>query len=489
MFSAQAQTVSDFETVLSGNDTIWNGSDQSGGFVDGAAYFFNDYNTDWGSWSGFSVSKTTDTLAQNWSNQYASISGAGAHNSSAYSTLYSESTVMFTHSANGDSLYGLMINNSTYTYLTLLNGDNFAKKFGGASGNDPDFYTATFYGYDANLELTDSVVFYLADYRDANNANDYIVKDWTWVDLKKLGKIRYLDIAFNSTDKGQFGINTPTYACIDSLVYNNSSNQFQPLAAYLYKRVGFNAAPRNFNTLEFAVNPGSSLDSLTTSIVVHPSNGTANVLSDSIVSYEPDNGFNGVDSVWFSLCNQHGLCDTGLIQIIANDAPIANIDTLTYGSDGVVTIDVLANDVDEKKTDLSISLLDTAKNGKASVVNKEVEYISNNGFLGQDTLSYLVCDLFGECDTGFMYITIKNEVGLEYQVLNQIKVYPNPTNGLLTIDGINKSTQITLTDINGQIMSLQVNGNVVSIEELKAGIYFMNLQSEGNLQVQRIIKN
>ena len=257
----------------------------------------------------------------------------------------------------------------------------------------------------------------------------------------------------------------------------------------MYKRVGFNAAPRNFNTLEFAVNPGSSLDSLTTSIVVHPSNGTANVLSDSIVSYEPDNGFNGVDSVWFSLCNQHGLCDTGLIQIIANDAPIANIDTLTYGSDGVVTIDVLANDVDEKKTDLSISLLDTAKNGKASVVNKEVEYISNNGFLGQDTLSYLVCDLFGECDTGFMYITIKNEVGLEYQVLNQIKVYPNPTNGLLTIDGINKSTQITLTDINGQIMSLQVNGNVVSIEELKAGIYFMNLQSEGNLQVQRIIKN
>lgn len=489
MFSAQAQTVSDFETVLPGNDTIWNGSDQSGGFVDGAAYFFNDYNTDWGSWSGFSVSKTTDTLTQSWFNQYASISGGGAHNSSAYSTLYSESTVMFAHSANGDSLYGLMINNSTYTYRTLQNGDNFTKKFGGASGNDPDFYTATFYGYDANLELTDSVVFYLADYRDANNANDYIVKDWTWVDLKKLGKIRYLDIAFNSTDKGQFGINTPTYACIDSLVYNNSGNLFQPLAAYLYKRVGFNAVPTNFNTLEFAVNPGNSLDSLTTSIVVQPSNGTANVLSDSIVSYEPNNGFNGVDSVWFSLCNQHGLCDTGLIQIIANDAPIANIDTLTYGSDGVVTIDVLANDVDEKKTDLRISLLDTAKNGKASVVNKEIEYISDNGFLGQDTLSYLVCDLFGECDTGFVYITIKNEVGLEFQVIKQVSIYPNPTSGLIIIDGINKNTQITLTDINGQIMPTEVNGNTLSIKELKAGIYFMNLQSEGNLQVHRIIKN
>jgi hypothetical protein len=36
----------------------------------------------------------------------------------------------------------------------MLNGDSFAKKFGGASGNDPDFFKLTIIGKNAAEQTT-----------------------------------------------------------------------------------------------------------------------------------------------------------------------------------------------------------------------------------------------------------------------------------------------------------------------------------------------
>ncbi len=487
--SANAQTTSDFEQVLMGSDTVWNGSDESRGFVDGAAYFFNDYNSQWGSWGGFSVSKTTDTVTGSWSNQYSSISGAGAHGSAAYAVVYGPSSILFTNSTLGDTLQGLMINNSTYAGKKIAVGDNFTKKFGGVTGNDPDFFSITFYGYNQNLELVDSLEFFLADFRFSDNTKDYILKDWTWVDLSKLGRISYLDIAFNSSDKGQFGINTPTYACIDSLVYNNSSSDFKPLANYLYEYLPFNSAVRNYNPVKAAINPGGSADDLTASIVIPPTNGQANALSDSIISYEPNANFNGVDSIWFAVCNKAGLCDTGLIQVIVNDAPIANEDTLTYGSDGVVLIDVLANDVDEQKNELRLSLMDTAQNGTASVIGQEIEYISNSGFEGFDTLTYLICDPFGFCDSGKVYLNIRNELSLVEHSRKELSIYPNPTKGFIQFNVSNEEIRsVTICDITGkQIDPILVNGGL-DISGQPNGVYVLTVESSQSTTSFRILK-
>ncbi len=487
--SMHGQTVSNFENVLQGGDTTWNGSDVSGGFVNGAAFFLNDYNIQWGSWSGFSVSKTTDTVTGTWSNQYSSISGNGANRSPSYGVVYSDATAMFTHSLSGDSIYGLSVNNSTYAYKTILNGDNFTEKFGGATGNDPDFFSITFYGYNADFELTDSVEFFLADYRDANNSNDYIVKNWTWVNLKSLGNIRYLGIEFSSSDVGQFGINTPTYACVDSLVYKNSSSDFMPIAAYMVESLPFNSSPKNYNVVEFAINPGNTVDSLSATMITQPTNGTMSVLSDSIVSYEPNIGFNGVDTVWVLLTNQAGLTDTGLIQITVNDAPVAMVDTITHGSDGVVTIDILDNDLDEVKSDLRVSLLDTAKNGNASIVSKQLEYISNTGFEGADTVSYLICDLYGACDTGWVYITIKNATGIEAYVNSKASVYPNPTKNQVQVKGLTKTIiSVDLISITGEQIPVEIVENKIDLSEFDSGIYFLSISMETETQMVKVIK-
>ena len=38
----------------------------------------------------------------------------------------------------------MQVNNLTYTYLSMRDGDGFAKKFGGALGNDEDFFSSQF---------------------------------------------------------------------------------------------------------------------------------------------------------------------------------------------------------------------------------------------------------------------------------------------------------------------------------------------------------
>src|SRR5207249_4062813 len=110
------------------------------------------------------------------------------------------------------------IANTTYAALSMLNGDSFAKKFGGASGNDPDYFLLTITGLDSQQHSTGSVDFYLADYRFANNAQDYIVSDWTTVDLSSLGlDTQTLSFGLTSSDVGDYGMNTPAYFALDNL--------------------------------------------------------------------------------------------------------------------------------------------------------------------------------------------------------------------------------------------------------------------------------
>jgi len=99
----------------------------------------------------------------------------------------------------------------------MKNGDAIAKKFGGETGDDPDFFLLTIRKYLDGTLSTDSVNFYLADYRFEDNTEDYIVKDWTWLDLTSLGNADSLNFSLSSSDVGEFGMNTPAYVCVDQI--------------------------------------------------------------------------------------------------------------------------------------------------------------------------------------------------------------------------------------------------------------------------------
>ena len=59
----------------------------------------------------------------------------------------------------------------------MRDGDAFSKKFGGASGDDPDWFKLTITGNDSTGASVGSVDFYLADYRSSTNSLAYIVSD------------------------------------------------------------------------------------------------------------------------------------------------------------------------------------------------------------------------------------------------------------------------------------------------------------------------
>jgi hypothetical protein len=205
-----------------GNGQFYNGSDGAGGFTSGGVNFANSF-TDFGggfaAWDGWSVSNTTDTTASGLGNQYSAYTG-GANSGSNYGVYYEPFTLAPTvsfDSAQPAIIQGAYFTNSTYAALSMLNGDGFAKKFGGDSGDDPDWLLLTITGIGGSGSRAE---LYLADYRFTDNSQDYILDAWTWVDLSVLGAVTGLQFDLSSSDVGQFGMNTPAYFAMDDLGYN-----------------------------------------------------------------------------------------------------------------------------------------------------------------------------------------------------------------------------------------------------------------------------
>ena len=166
---------------------------------------------------GFSVSNVNDTVTQTFDNQFSSITGTGFGGSGNFATAFREAIFNLPENQVIDSL---QITNTTPTALIIENGNAFSTAFGGTSGNDPDFFSVTFNGFsdiDANGTLTGSQEFVLADFRFDDNSLDFIVDEFEFLDLSSLGNARSVQLEFESTDVGAFGINTPTFIAFDNI--------------------------------------------------------------------------------------------------------------------------------------------------------------------------------------------------------------------------------------------------------------------------------
>ncbi len=210
-------TYASFEDMNLGTQGFYNGSDGKGGFASGNFRFFTSYTkSDYGDyWSGFAASNKTDVTTAGYTNQYSAITGKGVNGTPNYAVGYPFPVSTIT--LKDTIVSGLYVTNSTYAYLSMKNGDGFAKKFGGESGNDPDWLLLTIQGFDSDGKSTGEVSVNLADFAYSNNANDYILNTWKWVDLKKLGRISKLEFSLRSTDNNDYGMKTPGYFCIDNL--------------------------------------------------------------------------------------------------------------------------------------------------------------------------------------------------------------------------------------------------------------------------------
>jgi len=225
--NARAGTV-DFEDVGASlpPNGYWNGAPNDGhnSFTSNGFVFHNNYTAAWDTWDGFAYSNKTDTTTRGYLNQYSAITGSGASNSATYAVGFVNlwGDLPRIDVPEGTSLVSAQVTNTTYAYYSMLEGDQFAKKFGGSSGNDPDWFKLTIFGKDLAGQLLGLIEFYLADFRFENNLQDYIVNTWQTIDLTSIGNARILEFSLDSSDVGPWGMNTPAYFALDNLVFQTA---------------------------------------------------------------------------------------------------------------------------------------------------------------------------------------------------------------------------------------------------------------------------
>lgn len=177
--------------------------------------------------SGSAFTNVKDSVNGTYTNIYGSIIN-GAFNGSTYVTVKDSAIIKM--NSNALSLSGFFVTNTTFAYKTIKNGNGFSRKFGDTTGTHsglpqgtyPDWFKLIVRPYRGGVLLTDSVEHYLADYRQAGTANDYIQKNWQYVFCANLPISDSIVITMRSSDTGTYGINTPAYFCMDNFTVVNT---------------------------------------------------------------------------------------------------------------------------------------------------------------------------------------------------------------------------------------------------------------------------
>lgn len=156
--------------------------------------------------TNFVITNETSTEFVDYSTANRSAAG-GAHDGDNYTVCFVDAwgtTPSVTFEER--TLTGFYVCNNVYALNSMVNGDNIAHAFA-----DGDWFKLTITGKRQGVE-TQSVDFYLADFR---NGMDSIVTAWTWVDLSTLGLVDAVEFSLSSSDNGDYGMNTPSYFCMD----------------------------------------------------------------------------------------------------------------------------------------------------------------------------------------------------------------------------------------------------------------------------------
>jgi hypothetical protein len=194
----------------------------------------------------------------------------------------------------------------------MRDGDQFAKKFGGVSGDDADWFKLTVTGWLNGQAKNDTVNFMLADYTFADNSQDYILNEWTWLDLQVLGNVDSLQFSLSSSDAGQWGMNTPAYFVLDNFTTADVANA-APVA-------NDDVATTNYNT-EVIINVlANDFDTTATPLSIITTGGlvsgaTVVVDENNNLVYTPAVGIVAVDTVNYTVCDGEGLCASARVTV------------------------------------------------------------------------------------------------------------------------------------------------------------------------------
>ena len=274
--------VADFEDVALSSQGIWQPEEGDNEMFSGGWMFTNYYSSYF--WGGFTASNRSDLSPTGLDAQFTAATGGGFDGSSQYAVAYAMGAQTEVSAADGSpqTVSGCYVTNNLWAYQNMHDGDYTATPFGGTSGNDPDWFKLTATGKNANGQTVGTLDFYLADYRFANNEQDYILDTWEWFDLSPLGQVTSISFSLSSSKNNSGGMITPAYFCMDD--FNGSAPVVvdePPYIANPVQDVVFMEYPQTIqvNLNGVATDPDDPDEQITYSIV---SNSNSNALTATV---------------------------------------------------------------------------------------------------------------------------------------------------------------------------------------------------------------
>ncbi len=145
--------------------------------------------------------------------------------------------------------------------------------------------------------------------------------------------------------------------------------------------------------------------------------GTVTIKEDGTYTYTPPVGFTGTDTFTYEMCDNGTpqACDTSTvtIEVLSPSAPsndvVANDDTATTEEGTPVSGNLLANDFDPDKDDFTINTTPTEEPSHGTVTispDGKFTYEPEDGFEGEDTFVYEICDINGACDEATVTVSV-----------------------------------------------------------------------------------
>lgn len=141
------------------------------------------------------------------------------------------------------------------------------------------------------------------------------------------------------------------------------------------------------------------------------------VVEGEMITYIPDDDWNGTDSFTYTVTDTGDAYDTGVITVTVaavNDAPVAAEDEAATDEDTAVIINALGGDTDvDTDADLNampqaavaLSAVGTPSHGDAEIKDGQVEYTPDEDWNGEDSFIYTVSDGL-LTDTGVLTVTV-----------------------------------------------------------------------------------
>ncbi len=266
---AMAQEPATFEDVPLGSGGIWQPPVGDNEMPSGGWLFTN--STQYGYWGGFTASNRTDLSQTGLDAQYTAAAGCGYDGSTQYAVAFTMGVQTDVYAADGQlhTVTGCYVTNNLWTYQDILQGGYGELPYGGTTGNDPDWFKVTATGKNASGQTVGELDFYLADYRFANNEEDYVLDTWEWFDLSPLGDVATISFSLSSSRGSGYNMITPAYFCMDNFNGGGAAPDLPPYIVNPVQDVVFDEYPQTqqVNLNGVATDPDDPDENIVYSIV------------------------------------------------------------------------------------------------------------------------------------------------------------------------------------------------------------------------------